>query len=192
MQIREALPSDTAAIAKVKVDTWRHDYVGIVPDERLASLSYEEVQACWLEGLSGSRAGTFYYVAQADDGEIVGYACGGPERTGDPDHAGELYAIYVRPEFQRRGIGLRLFRTVARRLGREGLGSMLLWVLAKNPQRGFYEALGGRPLRTKTVTIGGAVLDEVAYGWHNVEAIAGGTDAGDRGRWVIDSEGSCS
>jgi hypothetical protein len=52
-----------------------------------------------------------------------------------------------------------------------GIDNMLVWVLAKNPARKFYEALGGQFLRTKQVMIGGATLEEVAYGWTDIRVI---------------------
>jgi hypothetical protein len=42
MRVREANPTDAAAIAKVHVDSWRTTYKSIVPDDFLANLSYEE------------------------------------------------------------------------------------------------------------------------------------------------------
>ena len=40
MLIREASPTDAAAIARVHVDSWRTTYAGIVPADYLANLSY--------------------------------------------------------------------------------------------------------------------------------------------------------
>ena len=42
VHIRVANVPDAAAIAKVHVDSWRTTYTGIVPDEYLAQLSYEQ------------------------------------------------------------------------------------------------------------------------------------------------------
>jgi len=42
MIIREATHNDIPALAKVHVDTWRTAYRGIMPDEYLANLSYEQ------------------------------------------------------------------------------------------------------------------------------------------------------
>ena len=49
---------------------------------------------------------------------------------------------------------------------------MLLWVLAENPSRGFYEALGGAEVRQETITIGGTELVEIAYGWSDISPLA--------------------
>ncbi len=87
---------------------------------------------------------------------------GGPERSGDPVYTGELYAIYLLEGWQRRGIGRRLTIEVVRQLTQQGLTSLLVWVLAENPSRRFYEALGGRQVREKLEMTGGVQLIEVA------------------------------
>lgn len=48
---------------------------------------------------------------------------------------------------------------------------MLVWVLAENPFRRFYEALGGQYVRTEQFELGGAMLDEVAYGWRDIRTL---------------------
>lgn len=53
-----------------------------------------------------------------------------------------------------------------------GLPSMLVWVLAANPARSFYERLGGKRVRGSRIEIGGELLDEVGYGWADTRALA--------------------
>lgn len=97
------------------------------------------------------------------------FAEGGPERSGDPDHAGELYVIHLIEDSQRRGAGRRLVTSVASDLARNGMRSMLVWVLEQNrPACLFYEALGGLPAREQEVSIGGVTLAEVGYGWPDI------------------------
>lgn len=172
MQIRLAHLDDAEGLARVHVDSWQVAYKGIVPDEHLASLSYEKRASRWRESLANADSAAFVYVAQDDNGTVVGFAGGGPERDGDPNYKGELYAIYLHPDYLRRGIGRQLAQTVARRLIKMGLSSMLVWVLAQNPSRQFYEALGGKYLYEKRIEIGGANLIEVAYGWLDIHALA--------------------
>jgi hypothetical protein len=40
--------------------------------------------------------------------------------------------------------------------------------LAENPSRRFYQALGSQELGRQDITIGGATLVEVAYGWKDI------------------------
>ena len=174
--IREARPEDAPAIARVHVDSWRSTYTGIVPDEHLAALSYERREQGWRDALSNPDHPSFVYVAGDEAGKVVGFASGGPEREGHPDYKGELYAIYIFAEYQRRGLGRQLTQAVARRLLNAGTSSMLVWVLAGNPGRAFYEALGGQYLSEKKITIGEKELVEVAYGWKDIRALYQGHD----------------
>ncbi len=48
---------------------------------------------------------TSIIVVEAERGRIVGFAVGGPERSGNPVYKGELYAIYIIEEYQQQGIG---------------------------------------------------------------------------------------
>jgi GNAT superfamily N-acetyltransferase len=169
MIIREVTHNDVPAISRVHVDTWRTTYRGIVPDEHLANLSYERREDSWYQILNrASEDGNFTYVAEDESTEIVGFATGGVERTGDSVYRGEVMAIYIRQSYQGRGIGRGLMQTVADRLGQLGINSMLVWVLVDNPACQFYAALGGKIVHEKELTIGGKPLIEVAYGWVDI------------------------
>jgi GNAT superfamily N-acetyltransferase len=171
MFVREAGIDDAPAIARVHVDSWRTTYAGIVPADFLSRLSYEQREDFWRRTLTDAAAAQVVLVAQSPDGDIVGFASGGPERSGDPLYRAELYAIYLLHEVQRRGIGRALTLAMARRLLDQGHRAMLLWVLAQNPARRFYEALGGKVLRVQEITIGGASFEEIAYGWDDLHAL---------------------
>lgn len=171
VRIREANVPDAAAIAKVQVDSWRTTYTGVVPAEYLAQLSYEQHEQVWRDILSTHGATEFVYVAEAEASNIIGFASGGPERSGNTVYKGELYAIYLLEGYQRKGIGGQLVQAIAERLMQEGLHSMLVWVLANNPSQDFYSALGGQRAYEQEVTIGDARLVEVAYGWLDIREL---------------------
>ena len=173
MRIREANVSDVAAIAKVHVDSWRTTYAGVIPDDYLAKMSYEGRERAWRNNFTKPASHGFVYVAEDEKNEVVGFASGGPERNGDPFYPGELYAVYLLQRFQRQGIGRQLSLAIARRLLQAGYDSMLVWVLAKNPSRGFYAALGGEVVAAKPIEVGEAKLMEVAYGWKDLKTLAG-------------------
>ncbi len=164
MQIRRGTIADADAIARVHVDTWRAAYAGIVPAAHLASLDVTQRAQRWRENLATFGDEKFLYVAEEAD-RVIGFTAGGPERDQDTVYRGELYALYLLPACHRRGIGRALVATVARELRERGYTNMLIWVLADNPARNFYAALGGQPVREKTVTIGGKALREIGYGW---------------------------
>jgi GNAT superfamily N-acetyltransferase len=167
LNIRRANMDDAAAIAKVHVDSWRTTYHGVIPEDFLAALSYEKREQLWRQILTDFTRSKFVYVAEDERGQIVGFVSGGPERSGDRQYRGELDAIYLLPSHQWQGIGRRMAITLVNQLRREGMTTLLVWVLAANPACKFYERLGGQLVYEKPTTIGGTSLLEVAYGWQD-------------------------
>ncbi|MDF5740255.1 MULTISPECIES: GNAT family N-acetyltransferase [unclassified Nostoc] len=165
MVIPEANLADAPAIAKVHVNAWRTTYSNLMPAKFLADLSYEERETKWVKILSNIAQDNFTYIAEDEIGQVVGFANGGKERTGDRIYQGELYAIYILEKYQRQGLGYRLVSSVATRLLQSDISSMLVWVLADNPAVDFYQSLGGRQVNQKQIEIATVQLVEVAYGW---------------------------
>ncbi len=54
-----------------------------------------------------------------------------------------MHALRVAQRYHGQGVGRQLFTAVAARLRQEGFICLVVWVLAENPARGFYERLGG-------------------------------------------------
>lgn len=169
MLIREAIPADIPVIARVRIESWRTTYAGIVSQTVLDGLTQEDAEQRVQKSFG---AGGFYYVVQEEEGQIVGFVTGGPERDGDPLYRGEIYALYLLASHQRQGWGRKLVTRAAERLAAEGYTSLLIWVLTENhPARRFYGSLGGRYLRTQPLQIGPDALTEVAYGWPDTAAL---------------------
>jgi len=168
--IRPAKVEDADGIGKVHVDSWRSTYRGIIPDSVLDTLDYEKRSEVRRRQLSKNDPTICTYVAEGEDGKILGFAMAGPRRDGRADYDGELYAIYIFKECQGQGIGRDLFLATARWLIGQGYKSMLIWVLKDNPTRKFYETFGGRELESKTIDIGGPI-EEVSYGWPDLKVL---------------------
>jgi ribosomal protein S18 acetylase RimI-like enzyme len=169
IHIREAQIEDSAAIAKVHIDSWRTTYRGIVSDGYLSALSYQERERQWHEFFQVTDHFQFAYVAEVGNNQIVGFAAGGVNRDEPIDYQGALYAIYILQRYQGKGIGRWLTEAVAKRLLQGGRISISVWVLERNPARKFYESLGGNRLYEKEINIGDTSLIEVAYGWTDIK-----------------------
>jgi ribosomal protein S18 acetylase RimI-like enzyme len=166
MRIRIATADDAPGMARIHVDTWRTAYRDILPASALSALSYEARTERWRENLKQAGPQQFTLVAEDDGGELVGFAGGGPERDGTPGYDGEIYAVYVLAQQQRRGIGRQLMGVSAHHLMDQGFGAAMLWALEANSRaRAFYEALGGQFIGRKTKVIADTPQIEVAYGW---------------------------
>lgn len=171
IQIRPALPKDASGIALVHIQSWQTSYRGIISDEVLDNQSIPRRQGYWTQVLSSEGMTDLLdiFVAENEQGEIVGFASAGKSRQENLPFEGELYAIYLLESVKRLGTGGRLFRAITEALTIAGYRSMMLWVLADNrPGRQFYEKMGGRAVTEQTITIGGRELIEVAYGWDTI------------------------
>ncbi|MEW6573376.1 MAG: GNAT family N-acetyltransferase [Bacillota bacterium] len=83
--------------------------------------------------MGNKNSAVFGFVAEPETGVIVGFAAAGPERTGNPDYKGEIYAAYVLKAHQRKGIGRALLVAVTGRLLAMGINSrnILKWLTAE-------------------------------------------------------------
>jgi len=168
MRIREAKLDDAKAIAKVQVDTWRTTYKTIVPDEYLENMSYKNRASIWTRVIPQC----YVYVAETDDGRIVGFASGGKAINGEyDDYPGELTAIYILKEYQNQGIGKFLFEAVVKGIDALGYQSMIIFVLEDNPAKDFYKTMGGQLLDRVEIEIGGKMLYELVYAWDDILGI---------------------
>lgn len=155
-------------MAKVNVDTRRMCYAGFYPQELLAQMSYERVEMAWRKRIweSPDLPAVFAFVAEDMlQQRIAGVAIGGPTQTMDLPFGGEIYVLYVLPDYHRQGIGRKLVDAAARRLAAQNMHNLLIWVLADNPACSFYAALGGQVISEKVLDLGDAKLREVAFGW---------------------------
>ncbi|WP_339063452.1 GNAT family N-acetyltransferase [Tepidibacillus marianensis] len=170
MNIRQATIEDATGIAKVNVDTWRTTYKGIVSDPFLAELTYEKAELRFREHLTIAK-NRYFFVAENEKKEIIGFISGGFNRSSQSEYIGEIYAIYILKDAQRRRVGRKLVKKLAEQLQQVGINSVEVWVLADNPSRKFYERLGGQYVGSKLVEIGIQVLKEVSYGWKDIEVL---------------------
>jgi len=170
--IRPAEVQDADGIAHVHVTAWQETYRGLMPDSVLDTLSIQRRAEQWKNSLA-DPTDLYHATIVAEVSErIIGFINYGREREGDVDYRGEIFALYVLKDFHGRGLGRRLMQEAVTGLLAQKLASMLVWVLAENPTRHFYEHLGGVYLREKSIQIGGSSLPEVAYGWRDIGSVA--------------------
>jgi GNAT superfamily N-acetyltransferase len=169
IRIRPAEAADARAIARVRAQTWRAAYAGVIPDQTLADLTAPEAvcrEAQWraehsMDGFLIAEAPAPDVPAapdaQAPDAaaaEIIGFAAFGPERGEEdrPDQSpsdppdldrAELYALYVLPRHWSSGVGRALVDRALALAAEAGYADISLWVLEGNERgRLFYEQAG--------------------------------------------------
>jgi GNAT superfamily N-acetyltransferase len=168
--VRPAAIHDARAIAEVHVESYQSAYRGIFPEALLNGLSVRQRESSWRDRLAAPEPPSAITMVGCDAaGNVVGFVSGGKERTGQLGCDGEIYAIYLRPEAQRKGLGALLVRQFVHELVTRGFGSMAVWVLELNPARRFYECLGGKVIGHQEIERGGQAFIEVAYGWQSLK-----------------------
>ncbi|KGP71021.1 GNAT family N-acetyltransferase [Pontibacillus yanchengensis] len=168
MNIRRAVPDDARGIAIVQVDSWKTTYKNVVPDEYLNKMTYESREQKWKDLISDQAV----FVAETDDGEIIGFSNGGKERSGKyPNYNGELYAIYILEAHQRKGLGKLLIEPIIEDLEQNNIFSMIVLVLEENNSRLFYEFLGAKKIDIVEIEVLGKKLNELVYGWQDIRSI---------------------
>ena len=155
-------------------ESWRTSYAGILPAAVVASESANKSEEGWHRRLARSGGANAVFAAEAD-GQLVGFASCGPGRDPLGPLEGEVYALYLLQEFQRRGLGRALLAECARHFVRQGVFGFYLWVLTANRARLFYEAVGGEPVAEKDETLGGHAFGEIAYAWRDLTLLVGQT-----------------
>jgi ribosomal protein S18 acetylase RimI-like enzyme len=175
--IRPARPGDARAIARVDVETWRTTYAGVLSASYLVGLSERRREAGWRGVIL--REPRDVRVAVDPSGEILGFGSCGQNR-GDRFFTGEIFTLYVAPDWQNRGIGRRLLIALFRRLVASGRHSAILWVLRDNPSRFFYQRLGAQQVSRKSLAVGGAAVQAIAYGWRDLPGFLAAFSSEDR------------
>jgi ribosomal protein S18 acetylase RimI-like enzyme len=168
IRTRPAHETDAQRIAEVYIETWRTTYAGSVPDRILINMSNERQSVYWSRAI---RSGTeIVAVAEGDDGRIVAVGSAGANRSRGSPYAGEVYTLYVEPDFQNQGVGERLLAHLFGDMRAKGMNSAVIWVLAANPSRFFYEVMGGKRVGEREEAMWGVKLREIAYGWLDLDA----------------------
>ncbi len=178
--VRLAIPSDAAAIARIHVETWRATYAGLLPERMLANMRADGHRESWLGVLSGQRGRQTVLVAERPRQGPIGFLSAGRARAPLPGYEAEIYTIYVSPDHQDQGVGSDLLNACFQRLDQQHLHGAMLWVLAKNPSRFFYEATGGVMIAHRKERLWGVVLPELAYGWPDLARALNGSSDGAR------------
>ena len=160
--IRDACKDDVSALARLHVKTFNETHCG----GHSGGPSCDLRERQWRDAFTIDDGTWFCFVAEDDNGELVGFAKGTPHDGSVPGFAGELNKIYVLRRLHRQGIGRLLLCNVARRFIERGVTSMLLFGEAANPSNGFYEVFGAERLYSRSGEFHGG------YGWRDLHRLA--------------------
>jgi GNAT superfamily N-acetyltransferase len=164
LAVRAARPEDAEAVARVYIDAWHDTYPAILPSEVLRAMSPRAQAGRWRAAIaSGGRERVL--VAEIEKHGVVGMASLGSAQDRALGYDGEVYTLYVAPDFLDFGVGTLLLRGAFGTLRAGGFSSCVIWAHARNPARYFYEAMGGRLVAERSRRMGGTAVPEAAFGW---------------------------
>jgi GNAT superfamily N-acetyltransferase len=161
--LRAAESADAMSVAHVHVRSWQSAYRGFLPNEYLDQLRPEDRAQRYDFATRDPRKPQTIVAVEA--GLIRGFATTAPSR--DPDLAGhgELFALYVDPDYWGRGMGMALVSAARHRLVGLGFANALLWVLMGNVRADrFYRSDQWTPDGLqRTDTVWGMTVNEIRY-----------------------------
>lgn len=142
-KIRYAEVNDAKVLGKIHSESWKVAYKGIVPDLVLDNITPDKRERYFENALSENlEEDTLIF---ADD-KAVGFMTIGECRDNDRDNTyGEIWGIYLLPEYWNRGIGSYYIKWGINELKNRNYKKVTLWVLEDNlNSRKFYERMGFR------------------------------------------------
>jgi len=161
--IRKAKVSDSYYIAKIKVESWKITYKGIVSDEYLSNLSIEKEAEKRTKKFKNSPP---FYVYE-EDNFIKGFLwCGQVIEDNNmlDENIFEIFAIYVNPGDKYKGIGTKLINFAKSEAKKQNFTKVYLWCLKDNLSgRKFYEKNLGKLKGETIIEIGQQDITEVKY-----------------------------
>ncbi|WP_173934155.1 GNAT family N-acetyltransferase [Chelativorans sp. Marseille-P2723] len=162
IDIRRATRRDAEAIAAVHDRAWRLTYAGIIPHRVLTRMIGRRGPQWWANAIGRSATVLVLEIG----GEIAGYATLGRNRARELRQAGEIYELYLSPEYQGIGLGRRLFESAREMLSAHGFEGVVVWALEENNAAiSFYEGIGGRDAAEGVEVFDNKALRKIAFVW---------------------------
>ena len=159
IDVRSARASDAAQLSEVYAAAWREAYSGIIPALTLERMIVRR-SAGWWRDVLGRRSVMVLDVG----GAVAGYSSFAPMHGRAQASAAEVQELYLRPEYQGIGLGVRLFTAVVKRIRSRGYARILVRALAENDRaNGFYLRRGGKLVARTEESLGGRTLPCIWY-----------------------------
>ncbi|QTK80364.1 GNAT family N-acetyltransferase [Agrobacterium tumefaciens] len=163
IDVRRAEPHDARAISEAHRLSWQQAYAGLIPHRPLTQMLERRGEGWWKKATKGSATLLVVEVA----GVVAGYATLGLSRARGLPHDGEIYELYLRPEYQGIGLGSLLFTEARRLLTSLGCNGIVVWCLEDSDVANrFFRSHGGRDVAEGMEDFGGKSLRKVGFVWN--------------------------
>jgi ribosomal protein S18 acetylase RimI-like enzyme len=150
--LRDATENDIPELGKLHAITWAQTYNG-KPNIKLR-------QYQWDKAFKEENNGRWFCILVVDkNNKLVGFAKGiiNKNEKSSEQH-GDLNKIYLLSDYQRLGLGKKLFAYVVDRFLSKGVNDMTLFGIPQNPSCAFHEAMGGERLYSEKGTFDGCFI----------------------------------
>ncbi|HXC54723.1 MAG TPA: GNAT family N-acetyltransferase [Rhizomicrobium sp.] len=164
LSVRVARPKDAAEVARIYIESWHDTYPDVLSRALLCAMTPAGQTARWQTAIRTQKRETILVAEDARIG-LVAMASLGPARDRSIGYDGEVYTLYVDPNYFGRGAGRTLLTGAFAVLRARGFSSCVIWAHAKNNARFFYETMGGRTVAERQARMMGDRVPEVAFGW---------------------------
>jgi GNAT superfamily N-acetyltransferase len=164
IEVRRAEPCDARAVSDVHRLSWQQAYSGLIPHKALNHMLQRRGEDWWRRAAQGPSTLLVLDIG----GRIVGYATIGLNRVPALKREGEVYELYLLPEFQGTGLGSYMFRECRRILSGLGLSGLAAWCLEDSAHAvTFFRATGGMDVAEGMEDFGNASLKKLGFVWRN-------------------------
>ena len=162
IDVRRANPQDARAISETHRASWHHAYAGLIPHRPLTRMIERRREDWWRKATRGPATLLVADVA----GTIAGYATLGDNRARGLPQEGEIYELYLRPEYQGIGLGRLLFGEAQRLLKSLGCQGLIVWCLEDSEHADrFFRSAGGRDIAEGMENFGDKELKKLGFIW---------------------------
>jgi ribosomal protein S18 acetylase RimI-like enzyme len=162
IEIRRAEPDDARAISNAHRSAWQQAYEGLIPHKALRQMVDRRDEAWWRKAARGSATMLVVEVA----GVVAGYTTLGLSRARGLPYDGEVYELYLRPEYQGMGLGSSLFLEARRLLKSLGCNGVVVWCLEDSDVANrFFRSHGGRDVAEGMEDFAGTQLRKLGFAW---------------------------
>ena len=158
---RDATEEDTPELGKLHAIAWAETYNAKTPNIQLR-------QYQWQKAFTEENDGLWFCILVVNaKNKLVGFAKG---KINKDEHTsqlhGDLNKIYLLSDYQRLGLGKKLFTLAVQRFLSKGINDMSLFGVPQNPSCAFHEAMGGERLYSEKGTFDGC------YRWDDLKKLA--------------------
>ena len=139
--IRLATKKDCDKLSKLKHQVWCETYRGIYSDEKIDNFDYERNSEKFLNIINDPNV--YLYVVESNN-NLVGYMDFGAPYRPYKDYEQEIGLLYIKKEFQGKGIGRKLFNIAYSNIKDKGYSEFFISCNKYNLNaQKFYEKMGG-------------------------------------------------